>query len=91
MNDEIFLNERVEVIANFGTGLHPCRPVKFRRSSGREVVIAEIGLVFPGRNHGTRTVHVFDVTDGGADYRLEFDAERLTWHLTREADHYETM
>jgi hypothetical protein len=34
-------------------------------------------------------IHVFDVTDGGADYRLEFDSERLTWHLTREADHYE--
>jgi hypothetical protein len=22
-----------------------------------------------------------------ADYRLELDAERLTWHLTLEADH----
>jgi len=31
-------------------------------------------------------VHMFDVTDGGADYRLEFDAERLTWRLTMEAD-----
>ena len=31
----------------------------------------------------------FDVTDGGADYRLEFDTVHLTWYLTREADHYE--
>jgi hypothetical protein len=31
-------------------------------------------------------VHMFDVTDGGADYRLELDAERLTWKLTLEAD-----
>lgn len=88
MNDEIFLNERVEVVTTFGTGLHPCRPVKFRRASGREVQVSEIGLVFPATHRGSQMVHVFDVTDGGADYRLEFDAQRLTWHLTREADHY---
>jgi hypothetical protein len=40
-------------------------------------------------SQGSRTLHIFDVTDGGADYRLEFDTERLTWHLTREADRYE--
>jgi hypothetical protein len=34
-------------------------------------------------------MHAFDVTDGGTDYRLEFDSERLTWRLTMEADHYE--
>lgn len=88
MNDEIFLNERVEVLAGFGEGLNPCRPLQFRRASGREVTVTEIGLRHPSAK-GTRTVHIFDVTDGGADYRLEFDTERLTWHLTREADHYE--
>lgn len=88
MNDETFLNERIDVIASFGEGLNICRPIKFRRSSGREVEITEVGLRHPS-NQGTRTLHVFDVTDGGADYRIEFDAERLTWHLTREADHYE--
>jgi len=67
MNDETFLNEPVEVITIFTHGHHPCRPLKFRRASGREI----------------------DVTDGGTDYRLEFDSERLTWHLTMEADHYE--
>lgn len=85
MNDEIFLNERVDVLAKFGTGLNPCVPLKFRRASGREVVITEIGLRHPGMK-GRRTVHVFDVTDGQADYRLELDSERLTWHLTREGD-----
>ena len=86
MNDELFLNERIEVIATFGEGLNPCKPVRFRQANGREVEITEIGLrhpTYPGR----RTVHVFDVTDGQADYRIEFDAERLTWTLTREADH----
>ncbi len=86
MNDEIFLNERIKVVAAFGEGLNPCRPVKFKRSNAREVVISEIGLVHPV-GHGKRMVHVFDVTDGSADYRIELDAERLTWRLTREADH----
>lgn len=88
MNDETFLNERVEVIALFGTGHHPCRPVKFRRSNGREIKVQELGLRHPV-NQGRKTMHVFEVTDGGADYSLEFDSERLDWHLTMEADHYE--
>lgn len=85
MNDEIFLNERVEVIAVFGEGLNPCRPVKFKRANGREITITEIGLRHP-TTAGRRTIHMFDVTDGGADYRLEFDSDRLTWRLTMEGD-----
>jgi hypothetical protein len=88
MNDETFLNERIEVLASFSEGLNPCKPLRFRRASGREVEITEIGLRHPS-SKGARTVHMFDVTDGGADFRLEFDAERLIWHLTMEADHYE--
>lgn len=87
MNDEIFLNERVQVAAVFKDGLDICRPLKFRRANGREVEITELGLRHP-TDKGTRTVHVFDVTDGGTDYRLEFDSERLTWRLTMEMDHY---
>jgi len=89
MDDELFLNERVEVIAIFSDGLNMCKPVRFRRQSGREIEITEIGLRHPAPR-GTKVMHIFDVTDGGADYRLELDAERLTWHLTREADHYES-
>ena len=85
MNDETFLNERIDVVATFGTGLNPCVPVKFRRSNGRVVEISEIGLRHPVKQ-GNRMVHMFDVTDGGADYRIEFDAERLTWRLTMEGD-----
>ena len=87
MNDETFLNERIEVIATFGDGLNPCRPVRFRRANKREVEITEIGLRHP-TTKGRRTIHIFDVTDGGADYRLEFDSEHLTWHLTREGDRH---
>lgn len=85
MNDELSLDERVDVVATFGTGLNPCTPRRFRRSSGREVEITEIGLRHP-TTAGRRTVHVFDVTDGGADYRLEFDTVQLTWRLTLECD-----
>lgn len=88
MDDETFLHERVEVLASFGEGLNPCKPLRFRRASGREITVTEIGLRHP-TSAGNRTVHMFDVTDGGADYRLEFDSERLTWMLTREMDHYE--
>jgi len=38
-----------------------------------------------GRRHTTlkdrRLVHVFDMTDGTANYQLEFDAATLTWTL----------
>ena len=88
MNDELFLNEPVQVIAVFKNGHHPCTPIKFKRASGREVTVTEVGLRHP-LPHGTKTVHAFDVTDGGTDYRLEFDSERLQWRLTMEADHYE--
>jgi hypothetical protein len=88
VNDETFLNERLEVIAVFGEGLNPCRPIKFKRPNGREIAITEIGLRHPSIQ-GKRMIHVFDVTDGGADYRIELDSERLTWHLKMESDHYE--
>lgn len=85
MNDELFLNERIDVVATFGTGLNLCVPVRFRRPNGRVIEVKEIGLRHPTEK-GRRTVHVFDVTDGEADYRIELDSERLVWHLTREGD-----
>lgn len=85
MNDELFLNERIDVVATFGVGMNPCVPVRFRRANGREVNVKEIGLRHPTMK-GRRTIHAFDVTDGVVDYRLEFDTERLTWRLTREGD-----
>ncbi len=85
MENESILNEQIDVVALFRPGRTMCEPITFRRKNGREVTITEIGLRHP-RMHGAKTVHVFDVTDGGADYRLEFDAEQLTWRLTRESE-----
>ena len=50
------------------------------------MTIRRIGLGFE-HQRGARTVHIFDVTDEQADYRLEFDSITLVWRLTREADH----
>lgn len=85
MDDEIFLNERIKVLACFDKD---CRPLKFVRQNNREVIVSEIGLDFPTLKSG-RNIHIFDVTDGQSDYRLEFDSVSLIWRLTREADHYE--
>lgn len=85
MNDELQINERVAVIASFNSGVQPCTPRRFRRPNGQEITITEIGLRHPN-TQGTRMVHIFDVTDGQADYRLEFDAQRLTWCLTMIGD-----
>lgn len=86
MGDEQFLDEQVDVLAVFKPSRTMCEPIKFKRANGREIVITEIGLRHPSVK-GRRMVHIFDVTDGGADYRLELDSERLTWRLTIEADH----
>jgi hypothetical protein len=86
MGDETFLNERIDVVAVFRPGRTMCEPIKFRRLNGREVTVSEIGLRHPTMQ-GKRMMHIFDVTDGQADYRLEFDAERLVWCLKMEGDH----
>lgn len=85
MNGELVLNERIDVIATFGVGLDPCRPRRFRRPSGREVEVTEIGLRHPTVK-GWKILHIFDVTDGCLDYRLEFDSERLVWTLRMIGD-----
>ena len=86
MDDELFVDEIVEVIAVFRNGRKPCQPIKFRRKNGREVLIQKLGLGYE-YDRGARTIHIYDVTDGQADYRLEFDSVTLIWRLVREADH----
>ena len=84
MDNEHLLHERVQVIATFQNGLSLCVPRKIRRANGREITVTELGMRHP-TYAGAKTVHIFDVTDGQSEYRLEFDSERLVWHLTREA------
>ena len=82
------LREPIDVDATFSRSyLGHCRPIAFRTSTGREVQIAEIGLVHP-RYDGLKTVFAFDVTDGSTDYRITLDSESLCWYLDFEGDQY---
>jgi len=81
MQEEVF-DERVEVAAAFyKTDIEGrrCLPLKMHWR-GRDITFTELGLRHPTRK-GARTIHVFDMTDGTADYRLELDSERLIWTL----------
>lgn len=76
------INQRVEVAAVFrahGEVGFLCYPAKMRYR-GQEISFTELGLRHP-TSQGRRMIHVFDMTDGNNDYRLEFDAEGLTWTL----------
>lgn len=82
MNNELLINERVEVIAVFrtrGTDGSICTPAKMKFRN-QEITFTELGMRHPTAK-GRRMVHVFDMSDGTNDYRLEFDAEMLTWTL----------
>ncbi len=78
----IEINDRIEVITRFASRGDPAymiMPVKMRWG-GQEIVFTELGLRHPTIK-GRRMIHVFDMSDGANDYRLEFDAEMLTWTL----------
>lgn len=88
MIDETELDEKANVICVFRRGqLHSCQPVRFAFKK-REINVKEIGLIYPIHKKGVLT-HIFEVTDGSADYRLELNTKLLSWRVTREADHYD--
>lgn len=75
------VNERVAVIARYRIedARSLCFPAKMRWRNN-EITFIALGLRHDTRK-GARMVHVFDMSDGSSDYRLEFDAEALTWTL----------
>lgn len=82
MDPTVQINERIDVVAVFkkqGDLNSLCLPAKMRWR-GREIEITELGLRHP-TVQGKRMLHVFHVTDGANGYRIEFDAEVLTWTL----------
>jgi hypothetical protein len=86
MEDVITLNEDVTIVAYYfkDKDQPKCFP-KRMEYEGKQVVFTETGLRHP-THKGQRMVHVFDMTDGSADYRLEFDAMSLIWKLIYIAD-----
>jgi hypothetical protein len=82
MDYTIVIEERVDVISRFATAGDPlaiCYPARMR-FRGQVIEFTELGLRHP-TTKGKRMIHVFDMSDGQNDYRLEFDAEGLTWTL----------
>lgn len=82
MDPTNYINERVSVVALFkqkGDFADLCVPCKllWRR---QEITLTEMTLRHP-TVAGKRMIHVFHATDGANGYRLEFDAESLTWVL----------
>lgn len=87
MDETALINKSVSIVAYYfkaGKRNLRCFPRRMEYN-GREVTFTETGLRHPTLK-GKRMVHVFDMTDGTADYRLEFDAEALSWTLVYIAD-----
>ena len=82
MDPTIEINERVDVVvifrkhADIGAFAMPYR----MRWRGRDYDLTELALRHP-TTQGKRMIHVFHMSDGVNDFRLEFDAESLIWTL----------
>ncbi len=81
MDPTTAVNERVKVIASYGEGKHgpTCLPVRMKYKN-QVISFTKLALRHP-TTKGQRMIHVFDMSDGTNDYRLEFDAEGLVWTL----------
>lgn len=82
MDPTILINAKIDVAVTYrkdGDITTLARPIKMRHQ-GREITFTQLAMRHPTLQ-GHRMVHIFDVSDGTNDYRLEFDAERLTWTL----------
>lgn len=91
MDPVAIINERVDVAVTYrkdGGTVGLARPVRMVYR-GQMIEFVRLGLRHP-TIQGKRMIHVFDMSDGNNDYRLEFDAEHLTWTLVSmlAGDHY---
>ena len=87
MDQTTLINKDVNIVAYYfknNARRLRCFP-KRMEYDGKRVDFTETGLVHPTQQ-GKRMIHVFDMTDGTADYRLEFDAQALSWKLVYIAD-----
>lgn len=82
MNPIIAINERVDIVPIFYANAPEktlCVPWKMKYRN-QEIIFTMFGMRHPTAK-GKRMIHVFEMSDGTNDYRLEFDAEGLTWTL----------
>ncbi len=92
MDPTHYVNERVDVVAIYkasGDITTLCFPWKMRYK-GEEIIFTELCFRHP-TSQGKRMIHVYDMTDGVNDYRIENDAEARTWTLVAILEgHYES-
>ena len=84
MNPSIDINERIDVVALYyakGEFMALMKPIKMRWRN-QEITFTEQGLRHP-TIQGKRMIHVFHMSDGVNNYRIEFDAENLNWTLVK--------
>ena len=82
MDPTIVINERVDIVPIFYANAPErtlCVPWKMKYKV-HEIIFTKFGMRHPTAK-GKRMIHVFDMSDGTNDYRIEFDAESLTWTL----------
>lgn len=87
MDPTNYINKDVNIVAYYfknNARRLRCFPKRMEYDDKR-VDFTETGLVHPTKQ-GQRMIHVFDMTDGNADYRLEFDAQALSWKLIAITD-----
>jgi hypothetical protein len=77
MDPIIHLDQIIEVIAIFKN--NRCYPVKFLYQS-KTIIIKELNL-YHQSYHGQNVIHIFDVSNGQTDFRLEFNTQTLIWKL----------
>jgi hypothetical protein len=90
MNPTIEVNERVDIVVVFrkyGDISSLCVPIRMRWGT-RDIELEELALRHP-TTQGKRMIHVFHMSDGSNGYRLEFDAEALTWTLVSVIEGFE--
>ena len=82
MDPTIQINELVPMVPIFkpdASEILRCYPYKMKYRN-QEIEFTIFGMRHPTAK-GKRMIHVFDMSDGINDYRIEFDAERLLWTL----------
>jgi hypothetical protein len=82
MDPTIQINEKIDVVVVYrsnGTINMLSLPRKMRWRN-HDIDLTEVALRHP-TIQGKRMIHVYHVSDGVNGYRLEFDAEALTWIL----------
>lgn len=82
MDPTIRINERIDIVPLFYANAPErtlCVPWKMRYRN-KDIIFNVFGMRH-STVKGKRMIHVFEMSDGTNDYRIEFDAEHLTWTL----------